>query len=152
MDDVTRTASANHSVFVGGYYANGSEVSVAGPFWSFLPVFYMIVAVGSFTANGALLLLFWRSPHLRTPFSVYVINLLCANLLYAVMRSPAEIFNDLNSGWWLSDAYCTFYIYCDWVWELGIRYCHVIITVNRLWAGTVRHNSAETLISYVQRG
>ena len=118
------------------FYANGTAVFVVGPTWNLVEEFYAAVSVIAFLTNGAVLLLFCVNASLRRPFNIYIINLIGTNFLYSFIHSPAEIINNLYSGWWLSAEYCSVYIYANWVLEAAIRNCHVLITLNRVWAGT----------------
>ncbi|OQV23701.1 hypothetical protein BV898_02437 [Hypsibius exemplaris] len=111
---------------------NGDQVT--GPTWAFVPAYYVVIASLSFLTNGAVMAIFFSNPSLRTPFNIYLINLVTANFLYACIESPADIINNLYSGWWLGSAYCSVYQYGTYMLEAGIRVCHTLITVNRLWA------------------
>lgn len=114
--------------------SNLSGVSFRGPDWGFVAIYNLIVTIVSFLANGSVMALLLVNPSLRTPFNIYLMNLVSANFVFACVVSPAAIINNLYSGWWLALGYCSFLIYCQKVLESGIRVLHSLITLNRVWA------------------
>ncbi|XP_055344661.1 proteinase-activated receptor 1-like [Paramacrobiotus metropolitanus] len=87
--------------------------------------------------NGFLLIFFMCHRHLITPFSVYVISLLTANVVSNnVCLLPYSIIAKITGLEYGTTAItlCLLFQYGDWVIMGVTMYCHVMITMNRLWA------------------
>ncbi|OQV25519.1 hypothetical protein BV898_00459 [Hypsibius exemplaris] len=85
--------------------------------------------------NGTLLVVFAKDRSLRTPFSVYLVNLLLANFTCSVILYPMDFISNLHSAQWLiGNQACTAYLYTTCVIEAGIFHCHLLIALNRMWA------------------
>lgn len=104
--------------------------------WSFLPIFIVTVFILVCLLNGWELLLFTRNARLRTGFNVYLINLLAANVLTALILYPADTAYQLYSKWYMGDEVCTFYLYGNAVIMGGSLLSHALIAINRIWAMT----------------
>jgi hypothetical protein len=103
--------------------------------WTIMPVFSLLVFVFGCINNGGLLLLFVQDSSLRTPFNIYLINLLMANLACTLVVYPMDIINNLYSfAWFMGDTACTVYLYGCYVLEAGISTAHQLIAINRIWA------------------
>ncbi|XP_055347685.1 melanopsin-A-like [Paramacrobiotus metropolitanus] len=76
------------------------------------------------------------TPTLRTPFNVYLINLLVTNILQITLQVPLEISSALFSRWWMGWTACTVYLFANNVLIGVIMASHVLISVNRVWALT----------------
>jgi 7 transmembrane receptor (rhodopsin family) len=107
---------------------------IRGPDWHFITIYNLTVAILSFMANGTVMMTFLLKSSLRKPFNVYLINLVTANFLFACMASPVSLLNNLFSGWWLSQTYCSVGLYSQRILEAAVRMSHALITINRIWA------------------
>ncbi|XP_055348845.1 probable G-protein coupled receptor No18 [Paramacrobiotus metropolitanus] len=112
--------------------------------WTFVPILGVIVLPLTVLFNGLILILFTIDSNLRTPFNVYLANLLFANILYAVPVIPLDILNSLFRRWDLGSAACDVYIYSSYLMATVTAHCHLLITLNRLWA-------VQWPLSYAQR-
>ena len=117
MNEISAENNSNIS-FRAKNFDNGSSnasvdpmTTIVGPTWTFVPTYYIVVASASFLTNGTVMMAFFLKPSLRTPFNIYLMNLVTANFVYACLESPADIINNLYSGWWLGSAYCSVYQY-----------------------------------------
>ncbi|OQV24622.1 hypothetical protein BV898_01681 [Hypsibius exemplaris] len=128
---------------------NASELAhqlalIKGPNWSPIPAFFMVVCMLALASNGAVMVAFMTQRSLRTPFNVYLMNLVTANFLHAAIENPAEIVNELYSGWWLGDGYCTLFIYSKYLIKPWVCSSHALITTNRIWAILWPHSYRQT--------
>lgn len=127
---VNGTFSTNNSI------KNTTAVDEFPPItWTTWAICSMITCASGFLTNAGLLLLFARRRTLRTPFNIYLMNLLFANLIYVVIAYPMEISSSLHATKWrLGVSACTVYLYSFSVLQAAIFHSHLLITVNRLWA------------------
>ncbi|GAV02954.1 hypothetical protein RvY_13454 [Ramazzottius varieornatus] len=101
--------------------------------WSAVPVFSLIIFIAATVANGFVLYLFARHRHLRTPFNIYVLNLVIATLIETLLQLPLYLINNLRPHWWLGSTACSIYLYGNTI--QGVMVCsHALITINRIWA------------------
>ena len=101
--------------------------------WTFLPSFSLAVLLLAIITNGTVLYLFFRHRQLRTPFTVYIINLLSANLLTMLIQVPIYLVANLEPYWWIGRTACNLYIYGFFL-QAGMCNSHALISLNRLWA------------------
>ncbi|XP_055350899.1 trace amine-associated receptor 7g-like [Paramacrobiotus metropolitanus] len=104
--------------------------------WTSQLIFQATVLTLSVTANLVVLLDFLRIPARITPFTIYLIALLVANLLFLLPVTFLEILNTAYGGWWMGRRVCQMHNYFNEVWSGAQCLCHVLISVNRLWAVT----------------
>ena len=133
--------TATPLIQVATFIVNGSYVNVTGPSWNVFTVIHLNIAVCSVVLNGLVTLLFLRAPQLRTPFNIYLLNLIAANFIDRIVVDPGNILEGIYSGWWLGEAYCSVYIFGVNVLGPGVQNSHALIAVNRLWAGAFKHFS-----------
>ncbi|OQV13411.1 hypothetical protein BV898_12363 [Hypsibius exemplaris] len=101
--------------------------------WTVIPTVALTVLVISVPLNSAILYLFARHRHLRTGFTVYLMNLLAANLLSVLIQIPIYLTANRLPYWWIGGPACTAYIY-GYIIQSGMCNAHALISVNRLWA------------------
>ena len=103
--------------------------------WTTTTVISLAIFLSGLVNNGTILFLFAKNSLLRTPFNVYLINLLLANVLCLLFQYPLDISNELYSETWqLGPHACTVYLYGSWVLQAVIFHSHSLIAVNRIWA------------------
>ena len=90
---------------------NGTGIPIAQ--WTVLPVFSLLVFLAAFFGNGLLLLVFIKERQLRTPFNVYIINLLFANFVLVLIQYPMDIVTNLYNAWLLGHRACQLYLYAN---------------------------------------
>ncbi|XP_055353306.1 uncharacterized protein LOC129599178 [Paramacrobiotus metropolitanus] len=83
--------------------------------------------------NCGVLILLIKEKALRTPFNVYVIVLLCSNILYVGINNITMIMTPVGH-WWIGDGACTVQLYCRYIVITVITHSHVLISINRAWA------------------
>ena len=105
--------------------------------------FVSIFALGTIATvflHGSVLVVILRHRNLRTPFNMYVVNLLIVDLVHAVTDKPMSAVQD----YFLSDedypgharmvkTFFTYILYCVLP---ATKWAHVLISVNRIWALT----------------
>lgn len=101
--------------------------------WTAGSVISVITLAFGLLGNSVLLFLFVKDQTLRTPFNVYLMNLLLANMLAMLLVYPLNIIDTLYSAWFLGDRVCTFYLYGTFAIQAGVFNAHQLIAVNRLW-------------------
>ncbi|OQV15774.1 putative Melanopsin [Hypsibius exemplaris] len=115
--------------------SNGTlNLTIAAAEWTVLPVFSLFVFITAFLGNGLLMVTFIRERSLRTPFNVYIINLLAANLAVVIFQYPMDIVTNLHSAWLLGNGACNLYLYANSVFGACICNSHMLIAINRMWA------------------
>ncbi|XP_055349771.1 uncharacterized protein LOC129596497 [Paramacrobiotus metropolitanus] len=74
---------------------------------------------------------------LRTSFTIYLLFLFCANIIYAVGQYPLEVIRQgFPGGYWLPHSVCCLHMYLNYAFAPVAMHMHVLITLNRLWATT----------------
>ncbi|XP_055336667.1 5-hydroxytryptamine receptor 1B-like [Paramacrobiotus metropolitanus] len=86
--------------------------------------------------NGLILTVYILQASLRSPFNAYIANLAAAEILYSLLGTPWNIVRNLYGYWPLSFELCSFYLYASYVLNSAIRYGHLLVTFNRVWAVT----------------
>ncbi|OQV18807.1 hypothetical protein BV898_07064 [Hypsibius exemplaris] len=104
--------------------------------WTPLAMIFTLATILSILFNGLLMVVFIYDHSLRTPFNVYLINLLIANLLCSIVQNPLEIINTISSNFWLGPQVCTLYQYAGYILQASVSGAHILIAVNRTWAVT----------------
>ncbi|OWA50875.1 hypothetical protein BV898_15378 [Hypsibius exemplaris] len=105
------------------------------PIWALTSTFFLAVCIIGTIANFIGLVLFAKNPQTITPFEVYVINLLGANLANLLIQYPLAIKANLyDSGWNMGNHACSLYLYSLNILDGGIVNSHAIISINRAWA------------------
>ncbi|XP_055356486.1 histamine H1 receptor-like [Paramacrobiotus metropolitanus] len=91
----------------------------------------VIAAVG---LNFGVLLYNFIKPRQITSFSIYLIALYLANLVFFLAARPFLMISEVYATWTLGRSMCIFYLYVAKVVSIIPVYMHVLISVNRLWA------------------
>ncbi|XP_055349188.1 5-hydroxytryptamine receptor 1D-like [Paramacrobiotus metropolitanus] len=121
--------------------------------WSFTPISEMVISPVAVVLNAYCLFVFLIKRELRTPFNVYLRNLLFANLIYTVLNNPLGIVDALFHTWPLGATACNVYTYSLSALGALTVNSHVIITLNRFWAVTfpvnyrTHHNTRTSLMA-----
>ncbi|XP_055347686.1 muscarinic acetylcholine receptor M3-like [Paramacrobiotus metropolitanus] len=134
---------------------NNTTTSVAGNVsgkWTFVSVFTLASMISVFITNVPVTLQILCRPRLRTPFNIYLINLLLANILQVFLQNPLAILESIYSRWWMGRTACNLYIYAYYVLAGVIMLSHLLIAINRVWAVTFpvhyrHHHSKSVAIS-----
>lgn len=74
------------------------------PIWSFSSLSTLGVCITGIICNTILRITYARNSHLRSPFSIYVMNLLLANEMYLLLDNPFDVVRDLYQTWPLGPA------------------------------------------------
>ncbi|OQV17555.1 hypothetical protein BV898_08326 [Hypsibius exemplaris] len=114
-------------------YSNSTSAVESTKIWTFIPSYSLAVLLAAILTNGSVLYLFLRHSHLRTAFTVYLINLLAASLLAQLIQVPLYLVANLRPYWWIGRSACTIYIYGFFI-QAGMCNAHALISINRLWA------------------
>ncbi|OWA50741.1 hypothetical protein BV898_15247 [Hypsibius exemplaris] len=104
-----------------------------------IPVVSIVIYLIGGTFNGALLMTFARDRALRTPFNVYIINLLVGNLGIILFQLPfaiEKIVTALSDGpkWVYSAHVCNLILWGSLGMPACLSGCHELIALTRLWA------------------
>ncbi|XP_055357367.1 uncharacterized protein LOC129602390 [Paramacrobiotus metropolitanus] len=100
-----------------------------------LSISLMSTGILAFTFNG-LALLFTLTIHkpLRTPFNMYVVALMCTNVVFVCVDRTLLAVADTYGTLWLGKSLCTLRLYSLYIFAPFIYHHHLLITVNRAWA------------------
>ena len=93
-----------------------SAVPVAS--WTYLSCIFTVATILSIFCNGVLILFFITDRDLRTPFNIYMINVLTANFLCSCVQNPLEVVNNIYPNFWLGPSVCTLYQYGAYVLQV----------------------------------
>ena len=102
--------------------------------WTYFPIFGITILITSLLTNIALLWMLLRNPQLRTPFTIYIMNLLTANVINILFSQLVDIvimfrpFVEL--GWGLCEAY----LYAGYIVHAAVYNSHFFVALNRIWA------------------
>ncbi|XP_055354500.1 C-X-C chemokine receptor type 2-like [Paramacrobiotus metropolitanus] len=102
--------------------------------WKSSAVISITLTTTGVITNGFTVLLFLTNRSLWSPFSVYLFNLVLANLFFYATQGGIDIINNLYATWWLPSAFCTVYLYGLFVVTLIPIFIHPLISLNRIWA------------------
>ena len=105
-------------------------------FWTPISSFIIFILISGISTNLSVILLFLKNASLRTPFTIYLVNLLLANMMCSVVYYPFELLNNFYAVWWTGSAVCTFYQYVLITAQSAMCSAHALIALNRLWAVT----------------
>lgn len=116
---------------------NTTQCPLPTVLWSVIPIFNLTFMFVNILLNGVVLCRFIKYRHLRTPFAIYLMNLLFTDLSMSFVQTPIKIVAHVYSSWTiLNPATCTINLYGGAVIGGGIMMSHVLITANRVWAMT----------------
>ncbi|XP_055347965.1 thyrotropin-releasing hormone receptor-like [Paramacrobiotus metropolitanus] len=96
----------------------------------------MALAIFSYMSNSFIVLVYARSPQLRTPFNSYLLTLSLLDLIKSSTSSVNNISNYLRFRWVFGEFMCLLNLYCAQITSACIVTIHVLISLNRLWAVT----------------
>ncbi|XP_055355783.1 rhodopsin-like [Paramacrobiotus metropolitanus] len=95
---------------------------------------FLGTTVATLLTNCGVLSLFLVDKSLRTPFNVYIMTLLSANIIYAGIDGPLKILTFPYPTWRLGAEVCTLRIYSGYIIAAMAIHFHLLITLNRAWA------------------
>ncbi|XP_055354052.1 5-hydroxytryptamine receptor 1D-like [Paramacrobiotus metropolitanus] len=117
-----------------------TPADLAAP-WTYAPIFTIIVFTLVVVSNVLVIMLLSRKFSFSSrPFTLYQVNLMCANLLFVLAQNPLDIYNDLHATWAIGEGACSLYLYANYPLAAGVVQSHLLITTNRLWAMTFPHH------------
>ena len=122
----------NASLLNGSIRAGNNQTTLET--WSYLPVFGIIVLIAAFLTNSTLLLTLLRNPQLRTPFTVYIINLLISNTINTLFPQIFDIVSMVRPWPALGWGFCEAYLYTSYIVHAAVYNSHFFIALNRIWA------------------
>ncbi|GAU89593.1 hypothetical protein RvY_02127 [Ramazzottius varieornatus] len=87
-------------------------------------------------ANFFVILLFFVSSHLRTPFNYYLLNIAVNDFLTGAIDMPYYAFFTYYGYWPLSDIHCTIWMFFDFSVPFASLWGVVTVSLDRFWAVT----------------
>lgn len=114
----------------------GNISAILDAVWPPVLVTQLVLLILLILLNGFLLAMYIFKRNLRTSFSVYIMALLSSNIFYGLTRSSLDVIDGIYGVWWTGERSCDLYLYSNWVIYAFPTHCHILITVNRLWAIT----------------
>ncbi|GAV01046.1 hypothetical protein RvY_11817 [Ramazzottius varieornatus] len=124
-------------MFNGSIKKSSGHLSVYRIFDSFnaaVPHVMSILCVAISFSNALVLSAFVVNKHLRTPFNMYLINLLVSDLAQSLLDLPFTTMGGFLPIWPLGRKACSFSLYGKWVYSAVVRNTHSLISFNRIWA------------------
>lgn len=86
--------------------------------------------------NGLMVYVYFKHSSLRTSFNAYITNLCITEILNACTGMAGSFLRILYGRWPLNYGSCIVFNYCADVFGSALRYCHILVAMNRLWAVT----------------
>ncbi|XP_055352054.1 allatostatin-A receptor-like [Paramacrobiotus metropolitanus] len=123
-----------HHLYNISVHLNHSSRFASTPYELILTGFLGFSIIATVLLNGLIIAVYLQNPLLRNSFKTYIVNLSIAEVLLALTGMTGNFISAVFGYWPLPDAVCTFVLYGSRIFGSGIRYGHVIITLNRLWA------------------
>ncbi|XP_055347374.1 5-hydroxytryptamine receptor 1B-like [Paramacrobiotus metropolitanus] len=114
--------------------SNATQAANANPTVSLLTGFLGFSLVASILLNGLIVFIYFKEHSLRSSFNALIANLCTAEVLFAGTGMPGNFIRGLYGYFPYSATACSFFQYCINVFGSAVRYGHVLITLNRLWA------------------
>lgn len=108
-----------------------SHESLADVIVIWFTVFSIIATV---LLNGIIVVVYCTSEAMRTPFNAYILNIAVAEVLQAVTVMPGNVLRTHYGFWPYNQASCTMLLYFQQILGSAMRYGHVLVTCNRIWA------------------
>ncbi|GAV00686.1 hypothetical protein RvY_11500 [Ramazzottius varieornatus] len=124
----------NDSFVIGNYSFNGTEIGK--PNCTYVPVLSSIITIAGILTNGPVLLVIVKNRStLLTPFNIYLVNLLIANLLNLLLVFPLNVIHlAYGNYWWLGNSAFTLHLNELITLNASMGQCHLLKTISRLWA------------------
>lgn len=94
--------------------------------WNYSATIFAIFTWLTFLFNGFLMILFIKEKHLRTPFTVYLMNLFCANLNLNC-ENPLRMLNVMKQERFGDLVLCSIEKYNDWISLAVVLFSHFLI-------------------------
>lgn len=112
---------------------NSSEPESVQQEWNSSATMTTLCSFATFVVNLFVLIIFIKNSHLRNPFTMYLINLLVANLILSVGETVG-ILDDLHYHGFSGSFLCQLEKYTSYTSSAIVIHSHLLITVNRIWA------------------
>ncbi|XP_055348966.1 octopamine receptor beta-2R-like [Paramacrobiotus metropolitanus] len=101
--------------------------------------------IASVLLNGIIVVTYFYHSHLQNGFTALIASLCLSEVFLAAFGMTGIFMRGLYGYFPLSPAACSFFLYCNDVFGSCVRYGHILIALNRLWAVTYpahyrRHN------------
>lgn len=97
----------------------------------------LLVGVTGMLGNALVIYVFCRSPALRTPGNLLVVNLAAADFLMSVTQSPAFFVASLHRHWVFGELACELYAFCGALFGITSMMTLTAIAVDRCLAITL---------------
>lgn len=109
--------------------------------------FIALSCFATVVGNALLLLIYFRDPALRTTFNTYVVSLAATEIFLGLTAMPASVISVYYGYWPLSKGLCDITACIGQIFGSAVRYGHLLISANRLWAVTfpLSYNRWQTL-------
>ncbi|XP_055342121.1 5-hydroxytryptamine receptor 1D-like [Paramacrobiotus metropolitanus] len=104
--------------------------------WNTFAIIMLITAATTAILNMLVLVTFFRGTAFHTPFNIYLVNLMAANLLHILLVKPFDLISTVARGWNLSFSTCTYYLWASYIVDSGMYHATALIAINRIWAVT----------------
>ena len=98
------------------------------------PYILIILLIAMLLANAVVLTAFIKHRTLRTPFNIYLISLIMADIAQSLFDLPFMIGETFYATWPYGRIACNFSLYGKWIFSAAVRNTHSMISLNRLWA------------------
>lgn len=105
-------------------------------FTSTVTWFIAFSCVSTVIFNGLMVLFYSTNASLRVPFNTVVINLCVAEVLLGIFAMSGNFFGSYYGYWPFNADYCSVVSGGNQILSSAVRYGHVLISMNRLWAVT----------------
>ena len=100
----------------------------------FTSYYTVVCGVVALFFNMLIVVAYIRTRTLRSSFMVYVIQLTLSEIILILIVLPGNFVRGYYGYWPLGEQLCCAFSYFSQILASGMRYGHVLITLNRFWA------------------
>ena len=108
--------------------------------WGLFAIMSVVAFVLIMLTNCSVLAVFVTKPVLWTSFNIFLMCQMSWDIIYALLKFPLGVVDSLYPYWILNWASCTVLMYATYVGSSMQMHCHVLMSVNRIWAVTFPFN------------
>ena len=123
---LTNMSAKNNSSELILHYVNNSVTD----FWTFSATYKTLFIVLSVCTNSFVLRLMFHNRRLLTPFNVYIVFLLVANLFYSVIVTPISVLSLVHKNWPYGRPLCNYFQFGSFFGQGLIGAAHLAMILN----------------------
>ena len=116
------------------HFTTGNSTGFYPLNWEFKTIINLIIDLLAFVLNLAVVVIFCKTPSVRTSFNYFLVNLCSANLMFTSVLHIVNTVNYFFPNPYPPAAFCAIVRYLSHIGGASLNNAHLIIALNRLWA------------------